>query len=324
MKRKKRGKGDGNGEEKESRKPNRKIELRCSECKSSDIITDEQHGEVICEKCGFVIEDKLYDFTAEYAAYDSEQRIKKERTGSPLKFSKQFKGLTTEIDRYDRDIRGRSLPAERIAQMHRLRKWHQRTRLSESSERNLSIALNELDRMCSCLNIPNNIKEKCAKLYRRALSMGLIKGRSIEVSVSAIIYFVSREHHAPKTLKELAEKSGVEKRKIGKAYNFFSKKMKLKALPSDPADYVHRFACELGLSGEVEAKAIELLEGAKKIGATAGRSPMSIAASVIYFASGLSLKEISEKITEVGATTLRSRCKDMAKELGLRDLKNEL
>jgi transcription initiation factor TFIIB len=323
MERKKRKRESGNGEVNEIEKINGKTEIICSDCKSRDIIKDEQHGEIICGKCGLVIEEKTYDSAAEYAVYDSEQRVKRERTGSPLKFSKQSKGLVTEIDKYDRDIRGRSLPVERIAQMHRLRKWHKRTRLSESSERNLSIALNELNRMCSYLNIPDNIEEECAKLYRKALSMGLIKGRSIEGSVAALIYFISREYHVSKTLKELAEVSGVGKRDIGRAYSFFCKEMELKTSPSNAGDYVHRFAGSIGLSGEAEAKAIELLETAKKIGATAGRSPVSIAAAIIYFASGMPLKEISGKIPEVGVTTLRKRCREMAGELGL-ELNEEL
>ncbi len=288
----------------------------CPDCKSSSIVTDDEHGEIICEKCGLVLEDKLCNLTAEYKTYDNEQRIKKERTGSPLRFSKQLKGLTTEIDRYDRDIRGQALPYERIAQMHRLRTWHQRTRLSEPGGRNLSIALGELDRMCSCLGITNNVKEECAKLYRKALSMKLIKGRSIEGSVAAVIYFVSREHHIPKTLKELSDAAGVDRRDIGRAYSFFCKKMELKTPSSDASDYVHRFAGNIGLSGEVEAKAIELLDRAKKTGETSGRSPISIAAAVIYFASGMSLKEISRG-TKVGKTTLRSRCKELAGYLGL-------
>lgn len=287
----------------------------CPDCKSSHIITDDEHGEIICEKCGLVIEDKLCDLTAEYKTYDNEQRVKKERTGSPLRFSKQFKGLTTEIDRYDRDIRGQALPFERVAQMHRLRTWHQRTRLSEPGGRNLSIALGELDRMCSCLGITANVKEECAKLYRKALTMKLIKGRSIESSVAAVIYFVSREHHIPKTLNELSEAAGVDKRDIGRAYSFFRKEMKLKTPGSDACDYVHRFAGNIGLSGEVEAKAIEILDRAKKTGETSGRSPVSIAAAVIYFASGMSLKEVSRE-TNVGKTTLRSRCKELAPHLG--------
>jgi len=314
------------GKEKEGRKINKinkKIKMICPDCKTSHIITDEHHGELICEKCGLVIEDKLYNFGAEHSAYDTEQRAKKERTGAPLKFSKQFKGLTTEIDRYNRDISGKMLPTERIAQMSRLRKWHKRTRLSEPGGRNLSIALSELDRMCSCLNIPKNIKEECAKLYRDAVGMGLIKGRSIESSIAAVIYLVSRKHHIPKTLKELAGASGMEKRDIGRTYNFFCKNMKIRTLPSDTRDYVHRFACNIGLSGEVETKAHALLERAQKIGETSGRSPISIAASVIYFASGMPLKEISKKIPEVGETTLRKRCKDMACELGL-ELNEEL
>jgi len=294
----------------------------CPDCKSTNIVTDYKHGELVCKKCGFVLEQGMFDFGPEWRAFDEEQKSKRARTGGPVKFAKLNKGLTTEIDRYDRDIRGGAIQPERKAQLYRLRKWQRRSRMSDSVQRNLSIALPELDRMCAYLNIPNNIKEECAMWYRKAVNKGLVRGRSIESVVAAIIYLISRKHQLPKTLEELEEASGVKKKDIGRSYRFACRRLGLRMPVATPMDYVPRFASELGLSGETEAKAIEILEKAREKGVTSGRGPTGVAAAAIYLAGKITndkqtQKGIAGRLAGVTEVTIRNRYEEIARELGI-------
>jgi transcription initiation factor TFIIB len=292
----------------------------CPGCKKGELVTDYKHGEIVCQRCGLVIEEELFDFGPEWRAFDEDQKNKRARTGGPVKFAKLNKGLTTEIDRYDRDIRGGAIQPERKAQLYRLRKWQRRSRMSDSVQRNLSIALPELDRMCAYMNIPNNIKEECAMWYRKAVTKGLVRGRSIESVVAAIIYLVSRKHHLPKTLEELADASGVKKKDIGRSYRFACRRLGLRMPIATPMDYVPRFASELGLSGETEAKAIEILQKAREKGVTSGRGPTGVAAAAIYLAGKLTndkktQKGIAGKLAGVTEVTIRNRYEEIAREL---------
>jgi transcription initiation factor TFIIB len=296
--------------------------LNCPDCGSTSLITDYKHGELVCPNCGLVLEDGLFDFGPEWRAFDEEQKSKRARTGGPVKFAKLNKGLTTEIDRYDRDIRGGAIQPERKAQLYRLRKWQRRSRMSDSVQRNLSIALPELDRMCAYLNIPNNIKEECAMWYRKAVNKGLVRGRSIESVVAAIIYLISRKHQLPKTLEELEEASGVKKKDIGRSYRFSCRKLGLRMPVATPMDYVPRFASELGLSGETEAKAIEILQKAREKGVTSGRGPTGVAAAAIYLAGKITndkqtQKGIAGRLAGVTEVTIRNRYEEIARELGI-------
>lgn len=297
-------------------------EVVCPDCSGKSMVTDYKHGEIVCKNCGTVIEDGMFDFGPEWRAFDEEQKSKRARTGGPVKFAKLNKGLTTEIDRYDRDIRGGAIQPERKAQLYRLRKWQRRSRMSDSVQRNLSIALPELDRMCAYLNIPNNIKEECAMWYRKAVSKGLVRGRSIESVVAAIIYLISRKHQLPKTLEELADASGVKKKDIGRSYRFACRRLELKMPVATPMDYVPRFASELGLSGETEAKAIEILELAREKGVTSGRGPTGVAAAAIYLAGKLTndkqtQKGMAGRLAGVTEVTIRNRYEEIARELKL-------
>ena len=286
-------------------------------------MVDYRHGEVICKDCGLVLNDILFDFGPEWRAFDEDQRSRRARTGGPIKLAKQNIGLTTEIDRYDRDIKGSAVPSERKAQLYRLRKWQRRSRMGTSVDRNLSIALPELDRMCAHLNISQNIKEECARWYRKCVNKGIVRGRSIESVIAAIIYMVSRQRHLPKTLNELEEVSGVKRKDIGRSYRTICRRLGLRMPIIKPSDYVPRLASELGVSGKTEAKAIEILESARRRGIISGKVPISIAAAAIYLAGRITADKQTRRFvgfSEVPESAIKGRYVELLREFKKRDM----
>jgi len=95
---------------------------KCPSCGSSDIIFDNEKGEYVCNNCGLIIEENVTDSGPEWRAFDADQRNARARTGAPIKYMKPNKGLVTEIDMYNKDIRGTKLPSKRQAQLYRMRK----------------------------------------------------------------------------------------------------------------------------------------------------------------------------------------------------------
>jgi len=152
-------------------------ETKCPECSSSKITRDDEKGEIICNQCGLVLSDDLVDLGKEWRSFDSDQLEEKARTGSPMKYVKLNKGLVTMIDRRGTDLRGNKLSSKSRAQMYRLIKWHKRASISYSMQRNLSIALTELRRIASYLNIPEQLVEAAALLYRRTVKKRFNQGK---------------------------------------------------------------------------------------------------------------------------------------------------
>ncbi|OYT53234.1 MAG: transcription initiation factor IIB [Candidatus Altiarchaeales archaeon ex4484_2] len=295
----------------------------CRACGSEGRIVDYRRGEILCKDCGLILDDTLFDFGPEWRAFDEEQMNKRARAGGPLKHAKQNMGLTTEIDRYDRDIKGSAIPSERKAQLYRLRKWQRRSRMGTSVDRNLSIALPELDRMSAHLNVSLNIKEECARLYRKCVNQGIVRGRSIESVIAAIIYLVSRKHHLPKTLKELEKVSSVDKKDIGRSYRTICRRLEMKMPVVTAADYVPRLASELRVSGKTEAKAIQLLKDARTAGITSGKVPMSMAAAAIFVSGRIIGDKKTQKIisvSNISETSIRNRYNEMVKKMEKNDL----
>ena len=59
----------------------------CPECGSPRLIRDYKRGELVCQDCGCVIEDKYIDAGPEWRAFDSEQKEKRSRVGAPVTYS---------------------------------------------------------------------------------------------------------------------------------------------------------------------------------------------------------------------------------------------
>ncbi len=295
---------------------------KCPECGSIKLTHDHEKGELICEDCGLIVDENIADSGPEWRAFDAEQRNKRARGGAPIKYMHPNKGLVTEIDQYNRDIRGGKIPSKKQAQLYRMRKWHKRASIASSTERNLAIALSELDRISSYIGLPSTIREAAALMYRKCIEKGLIRGRLIESVVAAVIYAICREYGIPRTLDEISELSGIEKKEIGRTYRFISHELDLKVPLTDPTHYVPRFASSLKLSGKVQEKAIELLKKAISKGLISGRGPTGVAAAAVYIASAVegerrTQKEVAD-VAGVTEVTIRNRYRELKKELNLK------
>ena len=287
----------------------------CPECGSSLFMRDQESGEVACTNCGFVVETRLADRGPEWRAFTPEQKTKRIRVGAPYTFTIHDKGLSTKIDW--RDIR--SFPPEKKAQLHRLRRWQRRSRVSSSTERNLASALSEMYRMAAPLNLPKNILETASLIYRKAVNKRLNRGRSIQGMVVAAIYLACRQCGLVRTFMELSRASGINKKEVACNYRILVKELDYFVPPVKPGQYITRLCNELALHGKAEEVAHKILKGARKLKLTSGRGPKGAAAAAGYLASTVvgerrTQREVAEAmdITEV---TIRNRYKEMMEKL---------
>jgi transcription initiation factor TFIIB len=285
-------------------------ELTCPEC-AGNVVTDDEHGETVCEDCGLVITADSVDRGPEWRAFDSREKDRKSRVGAPTTNTMHDKGLSTNIDWRDRDAYGNSLGARQRQKMQRLRKWNERFRTRDSKERNLKQALGEIDRMASALGLPDNVRETASVIYRRALEEDLLPGRSIEGVSTACTYAAARMAGVPRSLDEIAEVSRVEKSEVARTYRYVSRELSLEVKPADPEQYVPRFASELGLSDEAKMRARQLLANAKEQGVHSGKSPVGLAAAAVYAASLLTNEKTTQaavsEVADISEVTIRNR-----------------
>lgn len=306
-----------------SKKVKQKIEetIKCPECGSTHLSKDYSRAELTCDECGLVIDEDIIDHGPEWRAFDSDQHEKRARTGAPMTYTIHDKGLSTVIGWQNRDSYGRSIPTRNRAQLYRLRKWQRRVRISDATERNLAIALTELDRMASAMGLPRSVRETAAMIYRKAALKNLVRGRSIEGVAAASLYAGCRQCHVPRTLDEISSIAHMSRKEIGRNYRYIARELELKLLPTSPRDYISRFCSELKLGADCQAKTLDIIRDATKKELTSGRGPTSMAAASLYIASVLcgerrTQREIADAagVTEV---TIRNRYKELAQKLDI-------
>jgi len=290
---------------------------RCPECNSINITYDEQQGEIICNDCGLLIEEKMVD-TGQDAGGQFDKNDKKGRGGAPLSAQKYDKGLTTNIGEISDIYR---LEAGQTRKFLRLKKWQER--VSTSIERNLRLAMSELRRVAAFLSLPSVVRDEAVRVYQFVLQRGLVRGRSMESVIAACIYAACRSYNIPRTLDEIANASDVPRKEIGRTYRFIIRKLGIKVKPSAPKDYITRFSSILHLSPKAQNSALNILKKAEITELTSGRGPAGIAAAALYVAALMSDEKKTQRevadvagITEV---TIRNRYKELIEKLGIED-----
>jgi len=285
--------------------------LSCPDCGST--VSTQGADETVCDGCGRVLDAERVDNNPAHASA-APDREGDARAGTPLTYTRHDMGVSTEIG----DSRELSdVPIRKRGQYARMRRWH--SRLTGSKDRNLGVAYTELRRLKSHLNLPESVSEEVARLYEKAVDHDLVRGRSIEGVLAALVYAVARKQGTPRTLEEIEEASGIEARDVGRAYRYVARELDLRIPPARPEDYLPRFADELDLSGAVVARARDLVEHARDADLLVGKGRTGIAAAVLYTASVLEgEKRTQQEVADaVGVTveTLRNRYQELMQDV---------
>ncbi len=291
----------------------------CPECGGTNLVRDMEMGESVCGGCGLVIQEGILDQGAEWRAFTPQERRSRARVGAPTRYFHYDKGLSTVI-RVDRDAFGRPLSPKVKRQMWRLRRWQLRSSYHASRDRNLSKAMNELQRLSEKLHIPSSVQEMAAVIYRKALNQNLVQGRSIAAMVAGALYSACRFTKTPKTLKEITAVSTGDS-KVSRAYRLIVQSLKMMMPIDDPLDYVTKIAEKANVSSEVEGLAIKIIRDAKTKHATMGKDPSGLAGAALYIACKLRKEKITQshlaKAADITEVTIRNRKRELIESLDL-------
>jgi transcription initiation factor TFIIB len=298
----------------------RKI-TNCPECGSANLVEDYDLGEIICHNCGLVLSEHGLNQGPEWRAFTKEEKDERGRVGLPTSFSIHDKGLSTVIDRVNRDASGRQLPLATRLEMLRLRRWQIRTRVHSSTDHNLAQAMAELDRLTDLLHIPASIKERAALIYRKALGNALVRGRSIVAMTAASLYAACRISETPRTLKDVSAASRIRKKDVARCYRLLVRELDLRMPVMDPVKCISKIATGVEISMLTQQRAIRIINEAKKKGVVTGKDPMGLAAASLYVACVLegekkTQKEIAD-VANVTEVTVRNRYKGLKEALNI-------
>jgi transcription initiation factor TFIIB len=139
----------------------------------------------------------------------------------------------------------------------------------------------ELDRLSGKVSLSPPIKEKAAVIYRKALDKALVRGRSINAIAAAALYAACRKSGTPRTLREIAEASLVDKKDVARCYRLLLRELDVHMPIADPLTYVSKIAEQNGVSGKTQGAAIAILREARRKRVAAGKDPMGFSCRCI-------------------------------------------
>ena len=290
---------------------------KCPECGSIHLTHDPHLGEIICNDCGLVVEERMVDTGIDVQGkFDKGE--KKGRGGAPTSIQKFDKGLTTNVGEISDIYR---LDPKQTRKFLRLKKWQER--VSTNIERKLRLAMAGLRVIASYLNLPNVVRDDASRVYNYVLQRGLVRGRSMESVIAACLYTACRSYNIPRTLDEMATASDVERKEIGRTYRFIIRKLRIKVKQSSPKDYISRFSSVLKLSPKTQNDALKVLKKAEEVELTSGRGPAGIAAAALYVAALMNDEKKTQRevadIAGITEVTIRNRYKELIEKLKLEE-----
>lgn len=280
----------------------------CPECGGA-IIALKETGDLICNQCGLVLEEKRLDLSHDgRRAFTVNEKNSRERTGAPISVLVPDIGLTNVIDR--NKINNPDLK--------RAAKWN--TRMSWE-KRNILIATTELKRISTNLHLPNHVKQDAMSLYKEVFKRKLLRGRSINSMIAACIYYAIRKYRITRTLQEVLDETNEKGKDVRRCYGVLIRELNLKAPNTNPIALIPRYITKLRLSSEIEKLAIKIADTYISNFVTSGKDPKGIVGGAIYLASKIKNENFTQKqiadligVTEV---TLRSRYKELKKKLNI-------
>src|SRR5215469_4967475 len=169
-------------------------------------------GEIVCERCGIVISDKIEEKGPEWRTFVT-STVGREgdygnRTGMPFSLARSDMGLSTIMGRTNKDARGNKINSSMLS---RLRRCDSKTQLYASTDKNLTQAFVQLDTLKDKLGLPSAVIEKSAYIYRKAQQR---VRESISALLAAAIYTVCRQMGIPRTLDDIAMISNTKRKPI--------------------------------------------------------------------------------------------------------------
>ena len=289
------------------------IKQSCLRCGKMALITDVETGEIFCGGCGFVLSERIESSGPERRSFPDD-RINRERTGVGTSLAIHDQGLSTVINPTNRDATGKPLSSSMKKTLKRLRTWDSRSQ-SQPIDRNLKQAFSELYRVKDKLVLSDSVVEKAAYIYRKALEKKMVRGRSISAMIGSALYAACREVETPRTLKEIAVIMNIKKGDLAACYRKLVHELDLKIPVADSVQNVARIASKIGISEKTKRYSIQILRKAEENKISAGKNPMSLAATALYISclkmgENHTQRDLAEaaNVTEV---TIRNRYKGL-------------
>lgn len=292
----------------------------CPECKqpNPNVIEEFSSGDLVCGDCGLILGDRVVDTRSEWRTFANDEGDDPSRVGAASN------PLLDGIDEFETIISSRdgNTGVSRELQRATAKSSHGK------NERSLLNAFRDISSMAEQISLPRSIVDIAKQLYKRVEEEKLLRGKSTDAIIAACIFIACRQAGVPRTFKEVWGLTRVPKKTIGQCFKVLEKAFgtnspsmtpgieqpsTLGNVMTGPEDLMARYCNHLSLPVWLQSGAVDVAISAREHGVLTGRSPITVAATCIYFASALfghpkSASEIGN-VAGVSDSTIKSAYK---------------
>jgi transcription initiation factor TFIIB len=251
----------------------------------------------------------------EWRAFSSAEHEDRSRTGIPMSLAVYDMGLACVIGKTNRNAGGKKMDNA----MQRLRILDSRAYIHGSSDIGLIHAFNILRLLKDKLTLPYVVVEKAAYIYRKAHERKLSRGRLVTALVAASVHIACREMNTPRTLKDIAAASNIKRKQLAKAYRLLHIEFDIKVPLADQTKCIAKIANKSNLSERTKRHAIRIMDEIRETQISAGKNPMALAATILYFScltTGENKSQVDiAKAAGVTEVTMRNRSRELKNKL---------
>ncbi|MFB5621563.1 MAG: transcription initiation factor IIB family protein [Candidatus Nitrosomaritimum yanchengensis] len=288
-------------------------------CKNLNPVTDVYTGEIACRSCGSVILEKAVELGPEMVGLSKEEYESNTRVGRKLSLKLSDMGLSTIIQKNNKDSAGKSLSLENARIFHRLRLWDRNSRYRQE-QKSFIKAFTLLDGIKTKLGLPEPVVEKSAYLFRKASAKKILSGRSTVGILCATVYMACRITSTPRTIQDIALAGNVKKKYLQRVCRFLMQELDINPETFSPIDFVERVAKAVKVGNKTRLDALKMISAVQNKGISTSKNPMAIAAAVVHLAATANNEKISQiKIAQesgISAVTIRDRAKEIRQKMG--------
>ena len=299
--------------------------LICPDCKLDPPQFIEENADTICANCGLVLAERLISMESEWRTFNSDDN----RGEDP-----------NRVGEADNELLGQSNVGTTIAggpnsskEMKRLRRA-QNEQTDAKKDKDLSSAYTIIDAWADRADIPANVKQQAKRFYKNVHDANAFRGKSRDAILASCLFIACRQTNYGRSFTEMFGLTNVTKKELGRTFKQLQKFLqeeadeKIKGIEATggvvshqemhlsnttstkPEVLIDRFCGQLGIKFRAAAIAKGIAGKVPGINEIAGRSPLSIAAASIYFATNLirfpptTIKEI-QTVAGVSEGTIR-------------------
>ncbi|KAL3637210.1 Transcription initiation factor IIB-2 [Castilleja foliolosa] len=287
-------------------------DILCTGCKRrTELVLDHAAGDTVCTVCGLILASHTIDCNKDWGTFaDKSDDNDPSRVGAVENPLQTDEGVTTVISQPSGDTSEYLTPSPG--------RWQNR---GSGTDRALIQGFKSIATMAERLGLVATIKDRANEIYKKVEDQKSTRGRNQAAILAACLYIACRQEDKPRTVKEICSAAnGATKKEIGRAKEFIIKQLELEMGQSveigtiHAGDFMRRFCSNLGIATNQTVKAAQ--ESVWKVEEfDIRRSPISIAAAIIYIVTQLSddkkpLKDIAIA-TGVAEGTIRNSFKDL-------------